>query len=274
MDNDNNTPLSDDAAFEAGFATAHDADDYESPAESSPQDDSESQPQEQEGAESEAQSKEPAVLAGLTETEIKNLFQRVAKVDDLEAQLRKAHGKLGEFNASLQELRKSPPAESFSFSPESTDDPDLKQYMEDFPEFAKLAQHIAGQMAQKIVGERFQEAQTQQNEQQMQYEMAMMEQTHPGWTSVVQSQDFEVWLAAQPDALRETFATAATARELSPILGSFKNTQQQRTTKTARNNDRLFRAVTPTGTSQVSSNGLSDDDAFEAGFKSVRQAYR
>lgn len=50
------------------------------------------------------EAKDEPMFFGMTESQIKSLLERSARVDDIENQLRKAHGKIGELNANFQNL--------------------------------------------------------------------------------------------------------------------------------------------------------------------------
>ena len=89
----------------------------------SPEQKKEAEPEGQSVAEEsrEVEKQEPEqelpVIAGLTESEIKNLFARVSKLDELEAQVRKANGKIGELNGKLQEFSTKPQAQPTQSAP-------------------------------------------------------------------------------------------------------------------------------------------------------------
>ena len=73
--------------------------------EEKPQDESISEGEGEQEAKSEEVDTDPVVFGGLRESQVKNLLERAARVDAIEEQLRKAHGKIGELNGSMIELR-------------------------------------------------------------------------------------------------------------------------------------------------------------------------
>ena len=52
-------------------------------------------------------------------------------------------------------------------------------------------------------------------------ELAAMDQLRPGWRQKVQSQQFQVWLASQPEAFRNAFEAADSAGTLAPFIDRF-----------------------------------------------------
>ena len=75
--------------------------------EEKPQDESISEGEGEQEAKSEEVDTDPVVFGGLRESQVKTLLERAARVDAIEEQLRKAHGKIGELNGSMIELRQT-----------------------------------------------------------------------------------------------------------------------------------------------------------------------
>lgn len=261
-----------DEDFAAGFNSVRPSDDYQPPEEKEvePEHADDAEPESDEGsAEPEATDEpeeEKPVLAGLTESQIKNLLQKVTKVDDFEAQLRKAHGKIGELQGKLKEFgTKSQPTQ---VAPAALDDEQLSAFEAEYPEFAAVAEA----RARKIAAEMLQGHATGNVQQDIQ--TALMDTLHDGWRDVVGSQDFSLWLAAQPEAVQQTYSTTENARELGAIVTSFKGWQDGTKSRGARNKQRLEAALTPDGAPSRARQAPTAEDEFAAGFNAVRSTYR
>lgn len=211
---------------------------------------------------------EPQRFAGFTEDELKNLLARAAKVDELETLVRKAHGKIGELNGRLQEVAKAPaPAQQ----PKS-EQMDLSHVEEDYPD---IVGWVRSQMGQKELKEEVQPQAQQPEPAQEQgasaelIQLALMDHLHKGWREKVQSQDFNLWLAASGDDVRNAYQTATTAESLGGILSGYDAWQAKKGQRSQSANQRLEQAMTPQGSAGKPKTAPTPEDAFQAGFKSV-----
>lgn len=264
----------DDAAFAAGFNAVRNAPDDFGQSEAQPEQAPEQKEPEQEADQAPEPEAEKPVLAGLSESQIKTLLERASRVDAIEDQLRKAHGKIGELNGKLQDFtsHKGQPTPTAPAAP--VDDEELAAVERDYPEFAKLAEA----RARKIVAETLQgqpagqgfSAEDVRAEVSRDVQMLLMDTLHDGWRDTVQSQDFSLWIATQPTEVQERYATTESAKELAGILKSFTTTREATQDRSARNKQRLEAALTPSGTSAKTQHAPSAEDEFAAGFYSVR----
>jgi hypothetical protein len=196
------------------------------------------------------------------------LLARAAKVDELEAGLRKAHGKIGELNGKLQEVAKAP-APAQQPKPEQTD---LSHVEEDYPD---IAAWVRSQLGQKEPVEEVQpQAQQPEPAQEQgasgeQIQLALMDHLHKGWREKVQSQEFNLWLAASGDDVRNAYQTAATAEALGSVLTGYDAWQAKKGQRSQAGNQRLEQAMTPQGSAGKPKTTPTPEDAFIAGFKSV-----
>ncbi len=264
---------SEEAAFLAGFAGDNGTEPAPAPvaeattdAPNTP-DESNVESQSQEAEAPKEPQAEPAKIAGFTEDELRNLLARVAKVDELETSLRKAHGKLGELNGRLQEKEKAPVQKA------SEPEMDLSHIEEDYPD---IAAWVRKQLESKEPAKDEQPVQQQPQQPTSvdgatneMIELALMDRLHKGWREKVQSQEFNLWLAASGEETRDTYQTAATADELGPVISGFDKWQESKGARTKTANDRLERAMTPTGSAGKPKVAPSAEDAFLTGFKSV-----
>lgn len=257
------------AAFNAGFDSVRAGSEGYEPPEQRAEEAAE------EGAvpEVEQQEQEEALAGlGLTASEIKSLLQRAAKVDSIEDALGKAHGKIGELNRTLQELKTSGQRQPQQFAPAGEyDEEALTEFENTFPEFAPAVEARARRIAQEVM---------QQSEQSGQpadpdaiskaVNLAVMDATHKGWRDTVASQDFDLWITAQPDEVRQTYATTWDHNELGEILGKFTSSRRSAVDRTTKSKQRLESALTPDSRSSRVSHAATEMDAMQAGFDAVR----
>lgn len=224
---------------------------------------------------------DPVVLDGFKRSEVKRLLEQASKVADLEQQLRKAHGKIGELNTRIQPKAPAPQpaAPAHTAAPELPQE--LKQFEQDFPEFATYAKALL--QAQQPAAQAAPPAQEEQTVataatpspaelDPVVIELAVMDRMHSGWREKVAGQDFSLWLAAQGQEVQSAFAAADTAQAMAEVIGQFdqwgaaKAAQAQ---KHAKGKQRLAAAVTPQGNAPQPQAALTEEQAFEMGFNKV-----
>lgn len=223
---------------------------------------------------------DPVVLDGFKRSEVKRLLEQASKVTDLEQQLRKAHGKIGELNTRIQpKAPAQPAAPAHTAAPEFPQE--LKQFEQDFPEFATYAKALL--QAQQPAAQAAPPAQEEQTVataaspasaelDPVVIELAVMDRMHSGWREKVTGQEFGLWLAAQSPDVQAAFNAADTAQALAEVIGQFdqwsaaKAAQAQ---KHAKGKQRLAAAVTPQGNAPQPQAALTEDQAFEMGFNAI-----
>lgn len=223
------------------------------------------------------EAKDEPMFFGMTESQIKSLLERSARVDDIENQLRKAHGKIGELNANFQNLStQQKPTQSAPAT--QVEDGELDQLEQDFPELARIAEAKARKIAAEMIGEMTGKAHAQSPSMsdadiQAEINMAILDATNEGWREKIGSQDFKLWIATQPADVQETFDKTNSAKELGKVLKDFDGWKTSTQDRSIRNKQRLEAAVIPSGSSAKISHAPSAQDEFLAGFNSVRNQY-
>lgn len=222
---------------------------------------------------------DPVVLDGFKRSEVKRLLEQASKVPDLELQLRKAHGKIGDLGSKLQTPPVQQAAPVQASAPELPQE--LKQFEQDFPEFATYAKALL--QAQQPAAQAAPPAQEEQTVataaapasaelDPVVIELAVMDRMHSGWREKVAGQDFSLWLAAQGQEVQSAFAAADTAQAMAAVIDQFdqwgaaKAAQAQ---KHAKGKQRLAAAVTPQGNAPQPQAALTEDQAFEMGFNAI-----
>ena len=223
---------------------------------------------------------DPLVLDGFKRSEVKRLLEQASKVTDLEQQLRKAHGKIGELNTRIQpKAPAQPAAPAHTAAPEFPQE--LKQFEQDFPEFATYAKALL--QAQQPAAQAAPPAQEEQTVataaspasaelDPVVIELAVMDRMHSGWREKVAGQEFSLWLAAQGQEVQSAFAAADTAQTMAAVIGQFDQWEAAKAAqaqKHAKGKQRLAAAVTPQGNAPQPQTALTEDQAFEMGFNAI-----
>ncbi len=266
------TQEQDDAAFNAGFAEVRG--DETPPTESVEPEVKEPEEKEPEVAAVEAQPEQPPeelpVLAGLTESQIKAALAKMSEMDDMKLQVRQAFGKLGELNQKLMQAQTA----TAKLSPGQ-----LSKLASEFPEMARLLEEDLSSLSvgsqpsfdpqplQKELAEtRHALAQARAES-----EMKLLSITHRDWRSIANSDDFRIWSQTLSGEERQKLNDSWDALYLTDKLTEFKSWKGKGQAVQQQKQNRLAQAVTPTGAPKSAPNTINDDDAFLAGWKSVRR---
>lgn len=217
----------------------------------------------------EAPAEEP-LFAGMTESQIKSLLERSARVDDIELQLRKANGKIGELNANLQTLSQHRPTQAAPAEKLAGNGSDALD--EEFPEVVAIARRIAEEtlQANKPSAQADQPAAIDRAAIEEEINLAVMDSTQAGWRETIGTQDFKLWIATQTPEVQQTFNTTISAATLTGVIQDFKSWKTTVDSRSTRNKKLLEDSVLPDGNSSKVSHAPSDRDQFLAGFNAVR----
>lgn len=223
-----------------------------------------------------AETDEPMYF-GMSESQIKSLLERTTRIDALEQQLQKAHGKIGELNRTVTEYAQHKPTQQQAAPANSASEEEVSQWEKDFPELAALAEakarRIASEMMQGSQQQQAVDASISRDEMIRETNIAIMDATFDGWRDTVSSQDFSLWIATQPADVQETFNTTVSAKALGSILTSFDSWKNKVGDRAGKNKARLEQALIPTGNGSKVTHAPSAHDEFVAGFNSVRAQY-
>lgn len=224
-----------------------------------------------------AEDSDPVLLDGLRRSELHRLLSNAAEVETLKRMVDKAHGNVGDLKRQLQQLQQQPPAAK----PQAAALPEnMQAFEQDYPEIAQYVRAMAaGRPTEPVLqaepAPTAQAAQPDQPGQQahdpLAIEMAVMDRMHQGWRETLRSDAFGTWLGSRELAVQQAFATAQTADEMGAVLTQFQQWSTARTAAaeaSAKGQQRLRAAVTPTGSAQRPQAALSEQEAFEAALKS------
>lgn len=231
-------------------------------------------------AESEQPQDDPEVFEGFKRSELKRLVESASEVESLKLRLRKAEGKVGELNGRLQQQPPAAPVQASQQAAVSVEDlPELKQLEQDYPDVYRgiqaliKSQQPQPQAAPPVAPQEpvaTGQAEAPAEPDRVAIELAVMDRTHQGWREKVQSQPFGSWLAAQGDEVRQAFQSASTAEELASVVNGFDkwtSGRQAAAEKAAKGQQRLQRAVTPTGSAQRPQAAPTEHEAMVDAFR-------
>lgn len=217
---------------------------------------------------------DPVLLDGLKRSELRRLLGNAADVETLKRQIDKAHGHIGELNRKFQQAAQAPAARAHAQELPA----EVRQFEADYPEVAQYvrALGITPQQPQNappadVQQPAYADAQpVQAGLDPLDIELAVMDRMHKGWREKITTQEFNLWLGSQGDQARQEFDTAQTADALAVVLGQYDQWANARTAaaeKSARGQQRLQRALTPSGNAPLPQAAPTELDAFRAALK-------
>lgn len=249
----------DDAAFLAGFKGVTDGtDDVEQSTEPEPEVAPEPEP-------------EPVkLIAGYTEDELRDLLSKFQEVDRLKASEAKLFGTLGSMKQAIDAMRSQQPTATAKYSKEG-----FKRLSAEFPEMAEmLAEDLSGfslpqqqagldiSAVQNVINERIEVVKRDQ-------ETKLLGMVHKDWRHVVQEPEFQTWKGSLAPEAQDVLDNGWDAELIADGLTAFKEWKSKTAQSKVSKQSRLEAAVAPKTTARTAP-VQTDDDAFSAGFNSVR----
>ena len=216
--------------------------------------------------EAKAEADEPTFF-GMSESQIKSLLERSAQVDEIKDQLRKAHGKIGELNSTVQNLSSQRQQPTQQAPATSLDESEMSQWEQDFPELAQLAEAKARKIATEMMSGQVnsQSQSISRDEIVREANLAIMDANYDGWRDTINTQDFALWIATQPADVQEQFNNTVSAKVLGGVLSSFDNWKNKVADRGNKSKARLEQALIPSGNAAKVSHAPSAHDEFVAG---------
>lgn len=229
-----------------------------------------------------AEAKQEVLIAGLTEDQLKAALLKAGQVDELNTQLRKAFGRMGELQGHIQQLRQSSGSGGVKLSADK-----LKRLSSEFPEMAQMiAEDLSEALQGSGGGAAFDPAQMDQfvterltaSETKIHQEMEKrwLTRQHKDWQTVVNSDDFGLWVQnVLPKEEAAALGNSWDAEFISDKLSEFKSWRDQSAGTANRSKEnkqkRLEAAVAPTGNRGEPNATMSEDDAMEQAFRAARR---
>ena len=97
-----------------------------------------------------------------------------------------------------------------------------------------------------------------------------MDMSHDGWRETQKTDDFKLWMASQPQDVQQMYQTTWNAKELGGIFTAYENRQKATNIRSMKSKQRLENALTPDSRTQKVTHAITEQDAMQAGFDSVR----
>lgn len=297
MTNQQNADMSDDDAFAAGFASvqgdsepapvareSEPAEVAQAPAAEAEPNRQEARPEQDDNAE-QATGEQPAdqddPFAGL-HPKVREILAKATSMDQALQRLSRMEGSIGGLQSYVKQLGKpqAQPASDPAAAPVAgLSGEKMAKMREDFPELADAFEDFARQMARPTAGN-VPDVVALTNEvresvrREMQYEL--IGERHPDWQQSLRSADAQLWMQTLPDDELQEFRNSESAAVVVRYLDKFaeyKGRQQQAASVQQRRESVARAAVTPQGGAKAGGarrHEPSEDDAFDAGFASVR----
>lgn len=297
--NQQQADLNEDDAFAAGFASvqgeagpapvreSEPAEAYESPA-AEAESTQQAQPVEQGDDGKQATGEQPAdqddPFAGL-HPKVREMLAKTTSVDQALQRLSRMEGSIGGLQSYVKQLAKpqEKPASDTAAAPVAGRSGEkLARLREDFPEvadaFEEMAQQFAKQPAAPAGGmpdlDALAGSVRESVRRELQYEL--IEDKHEGWQASLQTADAQLWMQTLPANELQEFLNSERPAVVVRYLDKFaeyKARQQQAESVQQRRDSVARSAVTPQGGAKAGGarrHEPNEDDAFEAGFSSVR----
>jgi hypothetical protein len=221
------------------------------------------------GIESEPEPELPKLFAGYTEDQVRALLEKAGEVDKLKERESKVFGTLGALRQAVDALKAQPQQQAAA--PVNIA---LKRLSQEYPEMAaslmedlKESQFGGGSqfdpsVVDRAIGEKL-ESVTKT------YELKLLSMMHKDWRTIPQSPEFAQWKGGLPPDELQVVNDSWDAISVGESLTKFKAWKETNTQAKQQRQSRLEAAVTPRGTRKPTPS-MTEEDAFIAGFKSVR----
>jgi hypothetical protein len=254
-----------DAAFEAGFATAR-GDELPTELENTEETSTESTEDAEATAEVsslvdevEAPEEKPAPTQD-------DILRELSKIPELEtltkSEVRKIYGKFGEIQQALSAMQGQSSGRGKLKVTEA-----MKN---EYPELAEMMEGFEIEGAGGSGANIEQELNVRVEAVKQDFETKLLTMQHKDWREVAQTPAFVEWVGKQDPDTQDKLANSWDALFISEKLTEFKSTTKVAETKNTNKASRLEDAITPSSRSSVKPRVESEDDAFASGFSKVR----
>lgn len=233
--------------------------------------------------------KVPLMLAGMTETEVKALLDRVPNIEkSVATEISRVFGRFGDIQRELKALQAGRvPQQKISKGA-------LKRLNAEFPELADILEQ---DLSEIIAAEtpaveakpdgafnpaEFEAKVTASVNSTVEkiregFEKKMLTVLHSDWETVVKKNEFGDWLKSLPEADRSKYFYSDDAMVAAEAIARFKAWKPKPADKPAekpkvnvKKQERLEQAITPAGEGTAPATTIDDEAAFVSGFKGAR----
>jgi len=210
---------------------------------------------------------------GLTPTQLREQLAKAGQIDSISKKIDKIFGTLGDLQEKAKQQGKPAIEEQVKTFKRITEEyPELAALLtEDMNEAMKAAlENFKSPDIDGVVNQRVAEKMSEVMES---FQIELVAMKHEDWGEQVASPDFALWLQTLPTKERETVVGSPKAAVVIKAVTDFKTWKDTKLAKEQRgetNQKRLESAITPKSASGEKPVSQTEDDAFEAGFHSVR----
>jgi hypothetical protein len=208
---------------------------------------------------------EPVRIAGYTEDELKELLAKAQEVDRLKEREAKIWGTLGSMKQAIESRANSatPKVTKESFKRLSSEFPEMAEMLAD--DLSQISMPSGGfdpSSVEKVIEERL-------DRERKVNETKILSVMHPDWQQVVRDESFATWKETLSDEAKQVLNDGWDAILIGEGLSAFKEWKSKTTQTAASKRQRLESAIAPK-TVIRSAPVQTAEDAFTAGFNSVR----
>lgn len=216
----------------------------------------------------------PTQKPGLSDDELRSLVAKMPELDAFKGQtaqeMQKLHGKLGEFNRTLQAMQQAPSAANSDAAKAAR-----QKLTDEYPELAEtilplivegrssVSQEQIGQLVKGQVDASMAEARQETA-------AFLLSQAHPDWQTVRTTDAYKAWLPTLKDEDRQEFLNTWDPGLVSTKLAEFKKWRDDSFSKTREKQTRLTQAIPPAGVPGRAGQKLPDSAGLSVGFNRVR----
>jgi len=226
------------------------------------------QPADQEGGEG-----EKAQELKLKTDELMSMLAKIPQLEEMSTkEIQKVHGKIGELNRTLQELKSKGAGSTAVRLAEAKFD----KLREEYPDLAELLAEdfkglqlegpaaVSDEVINAHVEARVQEqVSVVRDELQKQMQVSLLQIQHPDFQVIKDSDEFKVFLQTLPEEERQKVDETWDAMYLSTVFTNFKSWKNERTKSKEQRQSRLRNALPPkTNTAPVRSGPMTEEEAF------------
>ena len=274
------------AALEAGFNRARGiTPPADKPGKKAAKKEAETPTEKQEPKDTKEEVKTEVKVNNLTEENFNQLLARTKGLEEkTSGEMRKLYGKLGELAGSLKQLQAKPTTGNRKIAASA-----LKRLNAEYPDLAEvLAEDLQGVLSAPDEPEQKPETQkTASTEAAIlaqvnakvadevsritdEYRNDLISSRHSGWESLLRTSEFKTWWEAL-DVEKRKYYDGPKAFNVIEAIDAYKESVKASTVAKEKKKERLEAAVVPKGTAPPQAHTISDEEAFERGFKKARR---
>lgn len=213
----------------------------------------------------------PAEKPGMSDDELRALVAKMPELDAFRGQtaqeMQRLHGKLGEFNRTLQALQQAPSAANSEAVKAAR-----QKLTDEYPELAETILPLIGSGGGG--GVTSEQLEALRSETRQQTAAFLLSQAHPDWQTVRATDAYKAWLPTLKEAERAEFLSTWDPGLVSARLSEFKQWRSDTFAKKHEKQTRLTQAIPPTGVPGRAGQKLPDSAGLSVGFNRVRGSGR